>query len=131
MSIVDNFINDLVNEYEVLSDALLVQHSTVVPEHLHHTVDDIDDTRWLYVVLAGGNEVYAELLREKVVDAVDVLQSKIERGLTKIGGGSPCQNLTFRKKVSVVSLFMSLSKRTGTVNDLLLTVTFDNSITSG
>jgi hypothetical protein len=56
-------------------------------------------------MLGGRNKIDTEFLRVKVVDAVHMLnQVKSFSELTKVGGGSPGQNLTLRKKTSLVCL---------------------------
>lgn len=70
---IDNLVYDLVNKHEVFADAFFVEDAAVIPEDFHHAVDDIEHAGGLHIVLAGGDEVDAELLGEEVIDAVDVL----------------------------------------------------------
>ena len=76
MTVVDHLVDDLVDEHEVLADALLVEHAAVVAEDLHHPVDDVHDGAGSSIGLARCYEVDAKLLREEVVDAVDVLSTR-------------------------------------------------------
>jgi hypothetical protein len=59
-------------------------------------------------VLRGCYKEYSKLLCVEVIDSIHVLQhqSLVHEGwgITKHGGGSPCQNLTFLKNISLVSL---------------------------
>lgn len=73
MTIVYNLVDDFINEHEVLADALLVEHAAIITEHFHHAVDDVHDERGRHVVLGRGHKVDAELLREEIVQAMDVL----------------------------------------------------------
>ena len=73
MAIVNNLINDLVDEHEILPNALFIQDAAIVPENLHHTVDDIQDGGWSDVCLACRHEVNAELLREEIVNSIHML----------------------------------------------------------
>ncbi len=106
MSIVNNFINDLVDEYEILSNTFLIQDSTVISEDFHHSVENVHHKRGGHIELCGCDEEDAKLLRVEIVDALYILSSsdKSEDIITKHGGGSPCQNFTFLKKISLVSL---------------------------
>ena len=80
MAVVDDLVDDLVDEHEILADGLLVDNSTVVPEDLHHAVDDLHDIGGRHVELGRGHEVDAKLLRVKVVQALDVLERQsVER----------------------------------------------------
>ena len=76
MAIVDHFVDDLVDEDEVFANTLLVEHSAVVTEHLHHAVEDVQDCGGLDVVLGRRHEVDAELLGEEVVDSVHILKKE-------------------------------------------------------
>ena len=76
MTIVNHLVNDLVDQNKVLANTLLVKHSAVVPEHLHHSVEDIEDSRWLDVVFGGRNEVDAEFFGEEVIDSVNILKKR-------------------------------------------------------
>ena len=96
MPVVNNFINDLIDQHEVFPNGLFVADSTVISENFHHSVDDIHDKTWRNIVFGRGDEVYSKLFREEIVEALDILQnSKIKRGLTNEGGGSPSQRFTF------------------------------------
>ncbi len=57
-------------------------------------------------MLSGCHKEYAEFLCLKEVNAFYCLLSSSDslKILTKDGGGSPCQNLTFLKNISLVSL---------------------------
>ena len=133
MSVVDHLVDDFVDEHKVLADALLIEHATVVTEDLHHAIDDVQDGAWSNICLTCCNKVDAKLLCKEVIDTVHVLNNhtnwvskaldRIDNSelvkasclvsitiLTNVGGGSPGQNLTFLKKISLVCLFMS--KRT-------------------
>ena len=52
----------------------------------------------------GRYKVNSKLLREEVVDSINILNTDGQgvKTLTNAGGGSPGQNLTFLKKTSVV-----------------------------
>ena len=76
MPVVYDLIDDLVDEHEVLPYALLVEHAAVVPEHLHHAVDDVHHEGRRDVVLRGGHEVDPKFLREEVVQSLDVLDER-------------------------------------------------------
>ena len=73
MTIVNDLVDDFIDEHEVLADALLVEHATVVPEHLHHAIYDVHGEGRRHVVLGRGHKIDAELLSEEIVEAVDVL----------------------------------------------------------
>ena len=75
MSVVYHFVYDLINQDKVLPDALLIEYATVVSEHLHHSVEDVQDGTWLHIVLRGGHKVDTKLLGEKVVDSIYVLMT--------------------------------------------------------
>jgi hypothetical protein len=99
MTIVNNFVNDLVYEDEVLPNGLLVEHSAVVPKDLHHSVDDVHDKGGGDIVLGSRHKVDAKFLGKKVVQTLDVLKKymgEAEFALTKDGGGSPSHRFTLR-----------------------------------
>ena len=73
MAIIDHLIDDLVDEYEVFANTLLVKDAAVVTEDLHHAVDDVHDGAGSCIGLAGRHKVDAELLGEEVVHSIDVL----------------------------------------------------------
>ena len=73
MSIVDNFIDNLVNQYKILPDALLVEDAAVVSEDFHHAIDDVEDGGGGHIGLARCHKVYAELLGEEIVHSVHIL----------------------------------------------------------
>lgn len=106
MSIIDNFINNLIYQYEVLSNAFLVEDSTVISEHFHHPIENVHHERWRDVVFSSRHEVNSELLSVEEIYTLYILNnhSQTNRKLTKAGGGSPCQNFTFLKNISLVSL---------------------------
>jgi len=118
MPIINHLVNDLIDQHEVFTNTLFVEHPTVVSENFHHSVQDVENRRRLNVVLGRCHEVDAEFLGEEVVDAVNILKREginnltrqnrdISCVLTKAGGGSPGQNLTLRKNTSLVGCFMS------------------------
>jgi hypothetical protein len=74
MSIVDDLVYYLVDQYKVLPDALLIQHSAIVSEHLHHPVQYVHHERGRDVVLGSCDEEYAELLSVKEIDSLHILQ---------------------------------------------------------
>ena len=76
MAVIDHFVNDFVDEDEVLPDAFLVKNAAIVAEDLHHAVDHVQDSRRGHICLARGDEINAELLREEVVDTVNILKPK-------------------------------------------------------
>jgi hypothetical protein len=71
--VVDDLVYDFINEHEVFTDSLFVEHSAVVSEHLHHAVYQVDDSSGLHVVLAGSYEVNAKLLGKEVVHSIHIL----------------------------------------------------------
>ena len=96
MPVVNNLVNDLIDQHKVFSNGLFVEDSAVISEHFHHSVDNIHHETWRNVVFGSRNEVDSKLFREEIVEALDILQnSKIKRGLTNEGGGSPSQRFTF------------------------------------
>ena len=74
MSIVYYFIYYLIYKDEILSYWLFIQDTTVVPEHLHHPVNNLKHARWLNIVLGSRNKIYAKFLREEIVDSIDILK---------------------------------------------------------
>ena len=73
MSVINNLINDLVNKDEILSDCLFIEHSAIVSENLHHTVDDVHHKAWRNIVLGGGHKVNSKLFCKEIVQPLDVL----------------------------------------------------------
>ena len=97
MPVVNNLVNDLIDQHEIFPNGLFVKDSAVIPKDFHHSVDDVHHKTWRNIVFGGRNEVDSKLLREEIVEALNILQnSKIKRGLTNEGGGSPSQRFTFR-----------------------------------
>ena len=80
VAIVDNLVDDLIDQHEVLANALLVQHAAVVPEYLHHSVDNVENGRRRHIRLACRHEVDSELLREEIIDSIDMLYQKFQTG---------------------------------------------------
>lgn len=73
VSIVNDLIDNLVYQHEVLPYALLIEHSTVVSEDLHHSIQDVHHERRRHIVLGCCYEEDAELLRVEEVNAFHVL----------------------------------------------------------
>ena len=73
VAIVNDLVDDLVDEDEVLANALFIQDAAIVSKDLHHAINDVQDGRWGDVRLACCHEVDAELLREEVVNTVHML----------------------------------------------------------
>lgn len=97
MPVVNNLINDFIDQHEVFPNCFLVEDSAVISENFHHSVDDIHHKTWRNIIFGRGDKVDSKLFCEKIVEALDILQnSKIKRGLTNEGGGSPSQRFTFR-----------------------------------
>lgn len=74
VSIIYDFIDDFVNEHEILPDWLFVQDSAVVSEHLHHAINHVVNNRRWNVVFSRGHKVNAELFCKKIVHSIDMLQ---------------------------------------------------------
>lgn len=73
MPIVNDLVDDLVDEHEILPNALFVQHAAIVPKNLHHSIDDVKDGRWRHIRLTRSHKVNAKLLSEEVVDPINML----------------------------------------------------------
>lgn len=73
MAIINHFINDLINEYEILPDTLFIKNATVVSENLHHSVKNIQYVGWLNIVSRRGYKIDSKLLREKVIYPINIL----------------------------------------------------------
>jgi hypothetical protein len=78
MPVVNYLVDDLVNEHEILPDSLFVEDSAVVPEDLHHSIDDVHDKAGGDIVLGCGHKVDAELFSEKVIQTIDVLSTRVK-----------------------------------------------------
>ena len=76
VSVIDHFVNDLVDKHKVLSNALLVEYTTVVTENLHHSVDDIENGGWRDICLASCHEVDSEFLGEEIIDTIHMLRNR-------------------------------------------------------
>ena len=74
MPVVNNLVDDLIDQYKVLANALLVQDTAVVTEDLHHAIDDVHDETGGHVVACRRDEVDPELLGEEVIQPLDVLK---------------------------------------------------------
>ena len=78
VAIVNNFVNYLIYEHKILPYALLVEHSTIISEHFHHSVKDVHHVGGRHIVLGCCYEEYPELLSVKEIDALHALhQSKV------------------------------------------------------
>ena len=73
VAVVDHLVDDLVDEHKVLANAFFVEHAAIVPEDLHHPVNNVENGGRCHVCLACCHEVDSELLREEIVDSIDVL----------------------------------------------------------
>ena len=94
--VVNNLVNDFINEHKVFPNGFFIENSAVIPKYFHHSINNVHHETWGNVVLCGGYEVDSELLREEIIEALNILQnSKIKRGLTNEGGGSPSHRFTF------------------------------------
>lgn len=99
MSIINDFVDDLINKYKVFPYTLFVKDSTIVSKDLHHSVDDIHHKRRRHVELGRCHEVNSEFLGKEEVQAFNILQSlniSNSHVLTKEGGGSPSHIFTLR-----------------------------------
>ena len=76
MTIVDYFVDDFVDEHEVLAYAFFIEHTAVVAENLHHPVDYVHDGRRCHIHLRGCYEIDAELFCKEVVHPVNILSNK-------------------------------------------------------
>jgi len=72
MTIVDYFVDDFVDEHEVLAYAFFIEHTAVVAENLHHPVDYVHDGRRCHIHLRGCYEIDAELFCKEVVHPVNI-----------------------------------------------------------
>jgi len=73
MTIVNDFIDDLINQHKILPNSLFIKHSTIVSKHLHHSIDYVHDERRWNIVFRRRYEIDAKLLCEEVIQALNVL----------------------------------------------------------
>ena len=73
MPVINDFIDDFVDEHEVLPDTFLIKNPTVVPEYFHHAVKDVHDKGGGDVVFRSCNEKDPKLLCVEEVDSFNVL----------------------------------------------------------
>lgn len=73
MSIVNYFVYDLINKNEIFSNALLIEYATVIPKHLHHSIDNVHHVGGRNIVFGSRNKINAKLFCEEVVEALDIL----------------------------------------------------------
>mmetsp|Transcript_49339 Transcript_49339/g.132031 ORF Transcript_49339/g.132031 Transcript_49339/m.132031 type:complete len:231 (-) Transcript_49339:187-879(-) len=76
---VHHLVEELIDQDEVLPDALLVQHPAEVLEDLCHLAQQLYDRRGRDIHAGGGDEIQPVLLDEDVADAVQV---EDRRGIT-------------------------------------------------
>lgn len=84
MPVINDLIDDLVDEDEVLPDALFIEDPTEVSEDFHHPVEDVHHVGGGHVVLGGCHKEYSKLLCVEVIDPIHVLQ---HQSLVHEGGG--------------------------------------------
>lgn len=72
MTVINYFINDLINENEILPNTLLANHSTIVSEYLHHSVYNVHHKRWRHIVFGCRNKVDTEFLGKEEVQSLDI-----------------------------------------------------------
>jgi len=77
VAVVYCFVYDFVNEHKILSDRLLVQHAAVVADHLHQTVDYVNNGPRRRVLLSGSNKIDTKLLGKEVANTVNDLQGQL------------------------------------------------------
>ena len=103
MAVVNDLIDDFIDHDEVLANALFVDEAAVVTDNLEHAVDDVEHAGGRCVMLCCCHEEDPKLLREEVIHSINRLNFLVSLiKLTKVGGGSPGQNLIVRKKTSHV-----------------------------
>ena len=73
MSVVNDLIDDLIDEHKVLPNTLLIQHSAIVSEDFHHSIQEVHDEGGRYVVLCSGHEEDPKLLGIEEVDSLHTL----------------------------------------------------------
>lgn len=73
MSIINDLVNYFVYQYEILSDALFIEHSTEVSEYLHHSVEDVGHVGGRHVVLGCCHKENPEFLGIEIVYSVNIL----------------------------------------------------------
>jgi len=76
VTVIYHFINDLVDKHEVLPDTLFIEHTAVVTENLHHSVDDIENSGRGDVRLACSHEVDSKFLGEEIIDTIHMLRKR-------------------------------------------------------
>ena len=77
MSIINDFVNYLVNEHEVFPNRLLVEDATIVTEYFHHSVDHVMHDRRRNIVLSCRHKVNTKLFSEEIVDSIHMLQMSL------------------------------------------------------
>lgn len=75
MAVIYYLINDLIDKRKVFPNRLFTKDSTIISEHFHHAVNDIENERGRDVVLGGCNEEYAELFSLEKVNTLYCLLS--------------------------------------------------------
>ena len=73
VAVVDKLVYYLVDQHEVLPDTLLIQDAAIIPEDLHHAVQDVHHERRRHIVFGSGHEEYAELLSIEEIDSLHIL----------------------------------------------------------
>lgn len=74
MSIVNNFIDKLINQHEVLPDALFIENSAIISKYFHHSIKNIHDIGRRDIMLCGGNKIYTKFLGIKETDSLHILK---------------------------------------------------------
>ena len=74
MTVINDFINNLIDQHEIFPNALLIQNSAIVSKHLHHPVQYVHHKRGRDVVLGSRYKEYAKLLGIEKVDSLHALQ---------------------------------------------------------
>lgn len=86
MSIVNYFIDDLIDKNEVFPNALLIENATVIPKYLHHSVDNVHHVRRRHIVPSRSHEINPELFSEEIAESFNILkENATKKGLNKNG----------------------------------------------
>ena len=77
MAIVNQLVNNLINHHEVAANRFFRYDAAVITEDLHHAIENLVHHGGRDVVFSCSNEVNAKFLREKVIDAVNMLLKRV------------------------------------------------------
>ena len=73
VSIIDDFIDNLINQHEILPNTLFIQNSTEVSKYFHHSIQNVHHIWRRDIVFCCCYKKDSKFFCVKVIDPIDIL----------------------------------------------------------